>query len=106
MTGKKDKGFLMRVFQKLLLNFTWWVNRKDMSGNHIFSGGFLGLDNISIFDRSTTRDLEQADATSWMAFFCASMLKIAIELAQHFPAMEDIASKFFEHFGKGVKSNN
>ena len=66
MTGKKDQGFLMRVFQKLLLNFTWWVNRKDMSGNHIFSGGFLGLDNISIFDRSTTRDLEQADATSWM----------------------------------------
>jgi hypothetical protein len=106
MTGKKDKGFLMRVFQKLLLNFTWWVNRKDMSGNHIFSGGFLGLDNISIFDRSTTRDLEQADATSWMAFFCASMLKIAIELAQHFPAMEDIASKFFEHFVAIVDAMN
>jgi hypothetical protein len=97
-TGMNDRLFLRRVFQKLLMNFTWWVNRKDVSGKNIFSGGFLGLDNISIFDRSEIHDLEQADATSWMAFFCSSMLNIAMELAQYDPAMEDIASKFFEHF--------
>jgi len=106
LTGKNDLLFLMRVFQKLLLNFTWWVNRKDSEGKHIFSGGFLGLDNISIFDRSTTKNLEQADATSWMAFFCACMLKISIELAHYYPAMEDIASKFFEHFVAIVDAMN
>jgi hypothetical protein len=97
-TGKTDQEFLMKTFTKLLMNFTWWVNRKDATGKNIFSGGFLGLDNISIFDRSEIHDLEQADATSWMAFFCSSMLNIAIELAQYYPAMQDIASKFFEHF--------
>lgn len=98
MTGSTDKLFLERVFTKLLINFTWWVNRKDTSGSNIFSGGFLGLDNISIFDRNTVDSLEQADATSWMAFFCSYMLSMALELAQDNPAMEDIASKFFEHF--------
>lgn len=98
MTGSTDKLFLERVFTKLLINFTWWVNRKDASGSNIFTGGFLGLDNISIFDRSEVGTLEQADATSWMAFFCSYMLSMALELAQTNLAMEDIASKFFEHF--------
>jgi hypothetical protein len=100
--GQRDKAFLARAFQKLLLNFTWWVNRKDVTGRHIFSGGFLGLDNIGIFDRSkplpTGGNLEQADGTAWMAFFCATMLAMAIELAEAQPEYEDIASKFFEHF--------
>lgn len=100
--GKRDRIFLERVFQKLLLNFTWWVNRKDIRGKHIFSGGFLGLDNIGIFDRSkplpTGGHLEQADGTAWMAFFCSSMLSIALELAEDNPAYEDMASKFFEHY--------
>ncbi len=100
--GKRDYAFLERVFQKLLLNFTWWVNREDPSGNNIFSGGFLGLDNIGVFDRSKpipgVNELAQADATAWMAFFCSSMLSIALELAAQNPVYEDVASKFFEHF--------
>ncbi|MCA8952062.1 MAG: glucosidase, partial [Planctomycetes bacterium] len=85
-----------------LLNFTWWVNRKDLAGKHVFGGGFLGLDNIGVFDRSqplpTGGHLEQADGTAWMAFYCATMLSIALELADGDPAYEDIATKFFEHF--------
>lgn len=100
--GKPDYGFLERVFHKLLLNFTWWVNRKDISGNNIFTGGFLGLDNIGVFDRSKpipgVSDLAQADATAWMAFYCSSMLSISLELASQNPAYEGVASKFFEHF--------
>jgi Mannosylglycerate hydrolase MGH1-like glycoside hydrolase domain len=102
MYGRKDKIFLERVFQKLLLNFTWWVNRKDMKGNNVFEGGFLGLDNIGIFDRSaplpTGGYLEQADGTSWMGMFCLNMLAIALELAGQNPSYEDIACKFLEHF--------
>ncbi len=100
--GQRDRVFLARVFNKLLINFTWWVNRKDVEGNHLFSGGFLGLDNIGVFDRSkplpTGGHLEQADGTAWMAFYCATMLAMALELAAGDPAYEDIASKFFEHF--------
>ncbi|MES1167080.1 MAG: glucosidase [Pseudomonadota bacterium] len=100
--GARDRTWLTRVFQKLLLNFTWWVNRKDPGGRHLFSGGFLGLDNIGVFDRSkplpTGGTLEQADGTAWMAFYCGTMLSIALELAEGDPAYEDIASKFFEHF--------
>ncbi len=105
MTGDRhcrDRRFLASVFTKLLLNFTWWVNRKDVSGNHLFSGGFLGLDNIGVFDRSKPLPggghLEQADGTAWMAFYCATMLSMALELAREDPIYEDIASKFFEHF--------
>ncbi len=100
--GKGDTQFLERVFQKLLLNFTWWVNRKDAEGNNVFEGGFLGLDNIGVFDRSaplpTGGKLEQADGTSWMGMFCLNLLTIALELAQYNPVYEDIASKFLEHF--------
>ncbi|MBL8693378.1 MAG: glucosidase [Planctomycetes bacterium] len=100
--GSRDRVFLARVFQKLLLNFTWWVNRKDAEGRNLFSGGFLGLDNIGVFDRSkplpTGGHLEQADGTAWMAFYCATMLSMALELAAEDPAYEDVASKFFEHF--------
>lgn len=100
--GSRDRGFLARVFQKLVVNFTWWVNRKDPRGNHLFAGGFLGLDNIGVFDRSkplpTGGHLEQADGTAWMAFYCGTMLAMALELAETDPAYEDIASKFFEHF--------
>ena len=99
---ERDREFLARVFQKLLVNFTWWVNRKDVDGRHLFAGGFLGLDNIGVFNRSeplpTGGHLEQADGTAWMAFYAATMLSIALELAAHDPAYEDIASKFFEHF--------
>ncbi|HYD46978.1 MAG TPA: hypothetical protein VEB21_01455 [Terriglobales bacterium] len=98
----RDRLFLSRVFQKLLLNFTWWVNRKDEHGHNLFSGGFLGLDNIGVFDRSqalpTGGHLEQADGTAWMAFYSATMMSIALELARDNPACEDMASKFFEHF--------
>ena len=101
-TGRPDIGFLERVFQKLLLNFTWWVNRKDVDGNNIFQGGFLGLDNVGVFDRNQSLPggcvIEQSDGTSWMAMYCLNLLKIAIELAHHNKAYEDIASKFFEHF--------
>jgi len=100
--GRGDTEFLERVFQKLLLNFTWWVNQKDNNGNNIFQGGFLGLDNIGIFDRSaelpTGGYLEQSDATSWMGMYCLNMLTIALELAKTNRTYEDIASKFFEHF--------
>lgn len=100
-TGR-DRLFLKRAFQKLLLNFTWWVNRKDIRGKNLFSGGFLGLDNIGIFDRSkplpTGGFLEQADGTAWMAFYCVTMLAMALEIALEDPAYEDVASKFFEHF--------
>jgi hypothetical protein len=102
MYGRADKQFLERVFQKLLLNFTWWVNRKDTEGKNIFQGGFLGMDNIGVFDRSaelpTGGDLEQADSTSWMAMYSLDMLTIALELAKENSTYEDIASKFFEHF--------
>ncbi|PYQ04388.1 MAG: glucosidase, partial [Acidobacteria bacterium] len=100
--GGRDRHFLARVFHKLMINFTWWVNRKDRTGNNLFSGGFLGLDNIGVFDRSrplpTGGELEQADATAWMAFFCSTMLTMALELAREDPVYEDVASKFFEHF--------
>ncbi|MFL6193516.1 MAG: MGH1-like glycoside hydrolase domain-containing protein [Thermoanaerobaculia bacterium] len=100
--GKRDRLFLERAFQKLLLSFTWWVNRKDQEGHHLFSGGFLGLDNIGVFDRSRPLPgggtLQQADGTAWMAFFCITMLSMALELAREDPAYEDVASKFFEHF--------
>ncbi|MBL8814842.1 MAG: glucosidase [Planctomyces sp.] len=100
--GQRDRMFLARTFQKLLLNFTWWVNRKDLLGKHIFAGGFLGLDNIGVFDRSkplpTGGHLHQADGTAWMAFFCARMLTMALELASENPAYSDMASKFFEHY--------
>jgi len=100
--GQRDRQFLAKVFQKLLLNFTWWVNRKDAHGRNLFSGGFLGLDNIGVFDRSRPipmgGHLEQADGTAWMAFYAATMLSIALELASFDPSYEDMASKFFEHF--------
>jgi hypothetical protein len=100
--GERDRFFLERAFNKLLLNFTWWVNRKDLDGKNLFTGGFLGLDNIGTFDRSkpipTGGHLEQADATAWMAFYCATMLSMALELAKWDPPYEDLASKFFEHF--------
>src|SRR5215469_3557114 len=102
VTGKSDRKFLERVFHKLLLNFTWWVNRKDPEGKNVFQGGFLGLDNIGIFDRSRPlrpgQSIEQSDGTSWMAMYCLDMLAIAVELAHEDRAYEDVASKFFEHF--------
>jgi hypothetical protein len=101
-TGKADLSFLRRVYDKLLLNFTWWVNRKDPSGRNVFQGGFLGLDNIGVFDRSaplpTGGSLEQADGTAWMAFYAQVMLQISVELALHDPSSGDMAIKFFEHF--------
>ena len=100
--GEGDRKFLERIFQKLLLNFTWWVNRKDADGRNVFQGGFLGLDNIGVFDRSaplpTGGHIEQSDGTSWMGMYCLNMLAIALELAKDNPAYEDVASKFFEHF--------
>jgi hypothetical protein len=108
--GQRDRMFLARTFQKLLLNFTWWVNRKDIEGNNLFSGGFLGLDNIGVFDRSKPLPgggvLEQADGTAWMAFYCSTMLAMALELAVESPEYEDIASKFFEHFVAIVDAMN
>jgi hypothetical protein len=100
--GKGDLAFLRDSFQKLLLNFTWWVNRKDPTGRNVFEGGFLGLDNIGVFDRSaklpTGGHLEQADGTAWMALFCTNMLEISVELAKHDPFYGDICAKFAEHF--------
>jgi len=100
--GKGDTKFLERVFHKLMLNFNWWVNRKDAEGRNVFQGGFLGLDNIGVFDRSaalpTGGHIEQSDGTSWMGMYCLNMLAIAMELASEDPAYEDVASKFWEHF--------
>ena len=97
-----DLAFLERILHKLILNFTWWVNRKDGQGHNIFQGGFLGLDNIGVFDRSaplpTGGFISQADGTAWMAMYCLNLMRIALELAQHNHVYEDIATKFFEHF--------
>src|SRR6185436_6246166 len=102
MSGVGDTEFLKSSFQKLLLNFTWWVNRKDRSGHNVFEGGFLGLDNIGVFDRSaplpTGGYLEQADGTAWMALFSQNMLEIAAELSKTDPEYIDMATKFLEHF--------
>ena len=102
LAGHPDRGFLVRVFHKLMLNFAWWVNRKDPDGHNVFQGGFLGLDNIGVFDRSkplpTGGTLDQADGTAWMAMYALNMLRIALILARDDIAYEDIASKFFEHF--------
>jgi hypothetical protein len=101
-TGRGDREFLKRIFHKLMLNFTWWVNRKDAGGMNIFQGGFLGLDNIGVFDRGaplpTGGYLEQSDGTSWMAMYTLNLLAIALELAREEPSYEDLASKFWEHF--------
>jgi hypothetical protein len=110
LRGKADRAFLERVFHKLLLNFTWWVNRKDPEGMNVFQGGFMGLDNIGVFDRSkplpTGGYIEQSDGTSWMAMYCLNMLAIASELGRDDPAYEDVASKFFEHFVHIVRAMN
>ena len=102
LTGTPDRAFLERVFHKLLLNFTWWVNRKDADGNNVFQGGFLGLDNVGVFDRSaplpTGGTMDQADGTAWMAMYTLNLLRISIELAEANPVYEDTATKFFEHF--------
>ena len=102
VTGMADRAFLERVFHKLLLNFTWWVNRKDAEGHNVFQGGFLGLDNIGVFDRSaalpTGGHLEQSDGTAWMGMYCLNMLAIALELAREDAVYEDVATKFLEHF--------
>jgi hypothetical protein len=102
LTGHADTDFLERSFHKLLLNFTWWVNRKDAEGRNVFEGGFLGLDNIGIFNRSDRLPgglrIQQADGTAWMAMYCLNMLAMALELARTKPAYEDVATKFFEHF--------
>eukprot|EP00048_Salpingoeca_helianthica_P012879 m.189737 g.189737 ORF g.189737 m.189737 type:complete len:917 (+) comp15433_c0_seq5:243-2993(+) len=108
--GKRDHLFLARCFHKLTINFTWWVNRIDVDGRNLFGGGFLGLDNIGVFDRGKPLPvggtLEQADGTSWMAFYCVTMLDMALELARTDSAYEDIASKFFEHFVEIVDTMN
>jgi hypothetical protein len=102
ITGHADTAFLERMYHKLLLNFTWWVNRKDRDGKNVFQGGFLGLDNIGIFDRSaplpTGGYIQQADGTAWMGMYCLNMLAIALELARTNHSYEDVATKFFEHF--------
>ena len=102
MDGKQDKVFLKRIFNKMLINFTWWVNRKDANGRNVFQGGFLGLDNISLFDRSsalpTDGYIDQSDGTSWMGFYSLTMMNIAIELAHDDSSYEDMAIKFFQHF--------
>ncbi|MEP6753745.1 MAG: glucosidase, partial [Candidatus Dormiibacterota bacterium] len=99
--GSRDHAFLERIFHKLLLNFTWWVNRKDSEGNNLFEGGFLGLDNIGPFDRShlpTEGHIEQSDGTAWMAMYCQNLLEVALVLAEYDKTYEDMATKFFEHF--------
>ena len=102
INGVADTAFLARVFHKLLINFTWWVNRKDADGRNVFQGGFLGLDNIGLFDRSAPipggAHIDQSDGTSWMAMYCLNMLAIALELSDHEPSYEDVATKFLEHF--------
>ncbi len=101
-TGRRDRAFLEKAFHKLLLNFTWWVNRKDSEGNNVFQGGFLGLDNVGVLDRSSVLPeggvIEQSDATSWMGMYCLNMMSIALELSKENPVYEDVASKFLEHF--------
>jgi len=101
-SGKGDVDFLKRIFQKLLINFTWWINRKDTNGNNIFEGGFLGLDNIGVFNRSIQlspdHKLDQADGTSWMGMYALNMMDIALEIAAHDRSFEDSCTKFFEHF--------
>jgi len=101
-TGKEDIAFLKRIFQKQIINFTWWINRKDTNGNNIFEGGFLGLDNIGVFNRSiqlhSEMELEQADGTSWMGMYALNLMDMAIEIAMHDISFEDTATKFFEHF--------
>jgi hypothetical protein len=107
--GRRDRGFLVRIFHKLLLNFTWWVNREDPSGTNLFEGGFLGLDNIGPFDRShmpVPGTLEQSDATAWMAAYCLTMLAIAFELSDQDPAYDDIGTKFLEHYVRIVEALN
>jgi len=108
--GQPDLAFLEKVFQKLLINFTWWVNRKDSDGNNLFEGGFLGFDNISVFDRSrplpTGGKLKQADGTSWMAFYCLNMLQMALTLAESNPVYEDMGTKFIAHFTRIVSAMN
>ncbi len=102
LSGKGDVPFLQRVFHKLLLNFTWWVNQKDAEGRNVFQGGFLGLDNIGVFDRSaplpTGGFINQSDGTAWMAMYCLNMFAIAVELAGHDVAYQDVAVKFLEHY--------
>ena len=108
--GGKDFDFLARVFHKLLINFTWWVNRQDALGDNVFEGGFLGLDNIGPFDRSMALPgggvLEQSDGTAWMAKYCLNMLEMALRLANHDRSYEDIAVKFFEHFASIAQAMN
>ncbi len=100
--GARDFAFLERILHKLLLNFTWWVNRKDQEGDNVFEGGFLGLDNIGPIDRSTglpgNARLEQSDGTAWMAMYCLDLLEMSLVLAEHDRTYEDLATKFFEHF--------
>ncbi|MBV8526260.1 MAG: hypothetical protein JOY71_29815 [Acetobacteraceae bacterium] len=102
LTGRPDRAFLERVFHKLMLNFTWWVNREDAEEHNIFQGGFLGLDNIEIFDRShklpTGGIIDQSDGTAWMAMYTLNLMHIALELATENHVYEDVATKFFEHF--------
>jgi len=108
--GERDRTFLARCFHKLLLNFNWWINRKDPDGKNVFAGGFLGMDNVGLFDRSKpipgNGTLYQADGTAWMAFFCTNMLAMACELAYHDKAYSDMASKFFEHYVSIVDAMN
>lgn len=108
LDGSRDVDFLARMMHKLLLNFTWWVNRKDTSGNNVFEGGFLGLDNVGPFDRSAALPvagvLEQSDATGWMAMYALNLLEMALRLAEHDPSYEDLATKFFEHFAYIAKA--
>lgn len=110
MAGKPDHEFLEKVFQKLLINFTWWVNRKDSNGDNLFEGGFLGFDNISVFDRSkplpTGGTLKQADGSSWMAFYCLTMLRISLELGVQNPVYADMGTKFITHFARIVEAMN